>query len=143
MSKCIAVIGGGIFGSTIALRLHADGHRIKLIESRNDILKGTSFNNTRREFIQDFIIHVIYLRQNKVLMVLKVFIKNTRTVLIQISLIITYQQKEIPRQTLMIILNSLNLLVHHLKKLLAIFLQMLKTVMVESSVRNMFMTAIS
>jgi hypothetical protein len=48
MSKHIAVIGGGIFGSTIALRLHSDGHRIKLIESRNNILKGTSFNNTRR-----------------------------------------------------------------------------------------------
>ena len=48
MSKYIAVIGGGIFGTTIALKLHADGHRIKLIESRNDILKGTSFNNTRR-----------------------------------------------------------------------------------------------
>ena len=48
MSKCIAVIGGGIFGTTIALRLNADGHCIKLIESRNDILRGTSFNNTRR-----------------------------------------------------------------------------------------------
>lgn len=48
MSKSIAVVGGGIFGVAAALRLHSDGHRIKLIESRNDILKGTSFNNTRR-----------------------------------------------------------------------------------------------
>ncbi len=48
MSKYIAVIGAGIFGTTIALRLNADGHRVKLIESRDDILKGTSFNNTRR-----------------------------------------------------------------------------------------------
>ena len=48
MSKYIAVIGAGIFGTTIALKLHEDGHRVKLIESHNDILKGTSFNNTRR-----------------------------------------------------------------------------------------------
>jgi hypothetical protein len=48
MSKYIAVIGAGIFGTNIALKLHADGHRIKLIESRDNILKGTSFNNTRR-----------------------------------------------------------------------------------------------
>jgi hypothetical protein len=48
MSKSIAVIGAGIFGTTIALRLIADGHQVKLIESHNDILKGTSYNNTRR-----------------------------------------------------------------------------------------------
>lgn len=48
MSKYIAVIGAGIFGTSIAIRLHEDGHRVKLIESHNDILKGTSFNNTRR-----------------------------------------------------------------------------------------------
>ena len=48
MSKSIAVIGAGIFGTTIALRLVSDGHQVKLIESHNDILKGTSYNNTRR-----------------------------------------------------------------------------------------------
>ena len=48
MSKYIAVIGAGIFGTTIALRLCADGHRVKLLESNNDILMGTSYHNTRR-----------------------------------------------------------------------------------------------
>ena len=48
MSKYIAVIGAGIFGTSIALRLGVDGHRVRLIESRDNILNGTSFNNTRR-----------------------------------------------------------------------------------------------
>ena len=48
MSKSIAIIGAGIFGTTIALHLSDDGHRVKLIDCRDDILKGTSFNNTRR-----------------------------------------------------------------------------------------------
>ena len=48
MSKYIAVIGAGIFGTTIALRLCADGHRVKLLESNSNILMGTSHHNTRR-----------------------------------------------------------------------------------------------
>ena len=48
MSKKIAVIGAGIFGTNIAITLSKDGHNVQIFESKDKILNGTSFNNTRR-----------------------------------------------------------------------------------------------
>lgn len=44
----IAVLGGGVFGCTAALRLAADGHHVTLLESANTLLTGASHNNVNR-----------------------------------------------------------------------------------------------
>lgn len=43
----IVVIGGGIYGCTISLRLEESGHRVTLLEKEDDILKGASFISRR------------------------------------------------------------------------------------------------
>jgi len=44
----IAVVGGGIFGVTVALRLARDGHAVTLFEEKPDILQAASFCNQYR-----------------------------------------------------------------------------------------------
>ena len=44
----IAVIGAGIFGCNVALRLAESGHEVVLLERLPYIMKGTSANNTNR-----------------------------------------------------------------------------------------------
>jgi len=46
--KTIALIGAGIFGCTIALRLSEFGYKVILLERESDILMSTSSNNTNR-----------------------------------------------------------------------------------------------
>lgn len=47
-TKRIAVIGGGAFGTTTALRLAAVGHAVTVFERNHDILLGASKNNQNR-----------------------------------------------------------------------------------------------
>ena len=44
----IAIIGGGIFGCTAALRLARDGHRVTLLESAADVILGATFTSSGR-----------------------------------------------------------------------------------------------
>ena len=46
--KKVAVIGAGIFGCSVALALADSGHEVVLFERLNDIIMGTSKNNTNR-----------------------------------------------------------------------------------------------
>lgn len=47
-TKKIAVIGAGIFGSEIALRLRKSGYEVKLFEKSNNILSGATENSQNR-----------------------------------------------------------------------------------------------
>ncbi len=44
----VAVVGGGIFGATIALKLAKEGADVTLFERAPDLLMGASFNNQNR-----------------------------------------------------------------------------------------------
>ena len=48
MSKKIAVIGCGIFGAMIALKLQEEGHEVSIYERLSEPLLGASFNNQNR-----------------------------------------------------------------------------------------------
>jgi len=76
-------------------------------------------------------------------MVLGVLTKNIKNVSKQISLITTSSQKKILKQVSRNILNSVRVLVHHLKNAKKDYLKILKIVMEELSALNMSMTAIS
>ena len=47
-SKNIAVVGGGIFGVTTAVKLAKSGHKVDLFEKENDILQAASGINQYR-----------------------------------------------------------------------------------------------
>src|SRR5712692_1080294 len=46
--KRVAVIGGGIFGCTVALDLGKAGYHVTLVDRHPSLLMGTSKNNTNR-----------------------------------------------------------------------------------------------
>ena len=48
MNKKIAIIGGGLFGSTIYITLKRKGYDCTLFEKNNDLLLGASTNNLNR-----------------------------------------------------------------------------------------------
>ena len=48
MKKKICIIGGGIFGSSIYIKLKLAGYDCHLIESKNSLLKGATTNNLNR-----------------------------------------------------------------------------------------------
>lgn len=48
MKKKIYIIGGGIFGASIYIKLRQAGLNCGLIESKNDLLKGATTNNLNR-----------------------------------------------------------------------------------------------
>ena len=48
MNKKIAIIGGGLFGSTIYITLKRKGYDCTLFERNNDLLLGASTNNLNR-----------------------------------------------------------------------------------------------
>ena len=48
MRKKICIIGGGIFGSSIYIKLKEAGYDCYLIESKNGLLKGATTNNLNR-----------------------------------------------------------------------------------------------
>ena len=48
VARRVAIIGGGVFGSTAALGLADDGHQVTLFEHKRDILLGASKNNQNR-----------------------------------------------------------------------------------------------
>lgn len=44
----IAIVGGGIFGCTIAMDLKDAGHQVDIIEAREDIMSGATMKNQQR-----------------------------------------------------------------------------------------------
>lgn len=46
--KKIGIIGGGLFGCHLALKLAKSGFEVSLFEKKSEILQGTSHNNSRR-----------------------------------------------------------------------------------------------
>lgn len=44
----IAIIGGGIFGSTIAIQLAINKHKVTIFEKNNSLMQGASYNNQNR-----------------------------------------------------------------------------------------------
>ena len=45
MKKKISIIGGGIFGVSVYIKLKSEGYNCQLIEAKNSILGGATTNN--------------------------------------------------------------------------------------------------